>query len=68
MLKPRGGKDAVNPSQYLGVLLGVLPRYALTWYFLMFKEALNIGSSCDSISLPFESRTINSLEETCSIL
>lgn len=30
-LKPRAGTDAEKASQYLGVTLGALPRYALTW-------------------------------------
>ena len=62
-MKPRGGMDAENASQYLSASCGDSPKYAFT-YFLMCSVAFDIGRSWDSISPPLESRTITLSVET----
>jgi hypothetical protein len=58
VLKPKGGTETGNASQYLGVSTGDLPKYALTCEFLKPTKASAIGIICDTISLFSESCTI----------
>lgn len=66
MVKPRGGTDTSNASQNLGVFLTDFPKYILTCLFRKWIEALAMGKSCASISIPSEFLTTTCSLATCS--
>lgn len=63
-LNPRGGTEAINASTCLEVSFGDLPRYALTYSFLILSVMSERGRICDTTSFPDASFTITFSDDT----